>query len=259
MSNFQMPVELFMSSPVHRVEPSENLQSVYSRLGSLGVTSLAVVDDAESLVGVISTTDLLRVGRRENGGRPGRVLLSFPDERVSERMTKEVVVVGSGDSIAVAAERMVNGHLHRVYVVEGEKLVGVLSTRDIMLAIRDKVMRAPIEDWMSSPAFTVRASENISLAVDRLGKAKVTGLIVVDDGWPVGLFTQREALMSAELPDETPVEAVMNAAMLILDRRTPLHRAAAQAAALHVRRVIAVKGDEVVGILTGLDFARAAL
>ena len=56
MSNFQMPVELFMSSPVHRVEPSENLQSVYSRLGSLGVTSLAVVDDAESLVGVISTT-----------------------------------------------------------------------------------------------------------------------------------------------------------------------------------------------------------
>jgi hypothetical protein len=46
--------------------------------------------------------------------------------------------------------------------------------------------------------------------------------------------------------------------MLALETTTPLHRAAAQAAALRVRRVIAVKNRRIEGILTGLDFARAA-
>jgi hypothetical protein len=51
----------------------------------------------------------------------------------------------------------------------------------------------------------------------------------------------------------------MDAAMLALEVDTPLHRAAAQAEAMRVRRIIAVKGRRLEGILTGLDFARAAI
>jgi hypothetical protein len=46
--------------------------------------------------------------------------------------------------------------------------------------------------------------------------------------------------------------------MLCLDQDTPLHRAAAQAASMDVRRVIAVRDRRLRGILTGIDFARAA-
>ena len=51
----------------------------------------------------------------------------------------------------------------------------------------------------------------------------------------------------------------MNPAMLSLEADTPLHRAAAQAEALRVRRVIVVNNRQIEGILTGVDFARAAI
>jgi CBS domain-containing protein len=87
----------------------------------------------------------------------------------------------------------------------------------------------------------------------------VSGLAVLDDGWPVGVFTQEEALEARDQPRDTPVETAMNPAMLALEAETPLHRAAAQAEALRVRRIIVVRGTRLEGILSGLDFARAAL
>ena len=51
----------------------------------------------------------------------------------------------------------------------------------------------------------------------------------------------------------------MNPAMLSLDADTPLYRAAEQAEALRVRRVIVVRSQRIVGVLTDVDFARAAI
>ena len=106
---------------------------------------------------------------------------------------------------------------------------------------------------------TVRASEPISLATDRLERANISGLIVVDDGWPVGLFSQREALEARDCPRDTRVDEAMRSAMLALDVETPLYRAAAQAAELQVRRIIAMKHRSIEGILTGIDLARSTM
>jgi len=258
VSNFQMPVELYMSSPVHTVRPDDDLREAQRRLDGLSISSLAVVEGDDALVGVISRTDLIRVGRRQAGSRAKAALLTLPEMAVSRRMSKEVVKVGPKDSIAVAAKHMVKGRLHRVFVEESGKLVGVLSTKDVMLAIRDKRVKSPISEWMSSPVFTIRSEEPVSLAAERLEKARVTGLVVVEDDWPIGVFTQREALDARDRERNTPVEEVMSASLLALDVETQLHRAAAQAAATKVRRVIAVRGRRMQGILTGIDFARAA-
>ena len=258
MSNFTTSVDLYMSSPVHTIAPGESVLSAQARLGSLGVSSLAVADEGGKLQGVLSMTDLIRLGRRQAGSRAKAALLTLPDKLVSSVMSDSVVCVARDEPMDSAARKMVEGHFHRVYVEDGGKLIGVLSTRDIMLAIRDKRVAQPISEWMSSPAFTVRCEEPVSLATERLEKAGVTGLIVVDQDWPVGLFTQREALESRDESRDTPVEEVMSCAMLALDTTTPLHRAAAQAADLRVRRIIAMKNQRVEGILTGLDFARVA-
>jgi predicted transcriptional regulator len=153
---------------------------------------------------------------------------------------------------------MVESRFHRIFVVDSGELVGVLSTKDVMLAIRDKRVNYPISQWMSSPVFTVRHSEPISLATERLAKARVTGLVVVEGDLPVGLFTNREALEARDEPRDLPVEEAMSAAMLALPVDTPLHRAAAQAAELNVRRIVAMSGGKMEGILSGIDFARAA-
>jgi predicted transcriptional regulator len=253
-----MPVEIYMSSPVRTVRRDDDLREAQRLLDGLSITSLAVVDGNGELAGVISRTDLIRVGRRQAGSRGGAALLTLPEMQVSRRMTSEVVKVTSEEPLATAAKQMVKSRLHRVFVEEAGRLVGVLSTKDVMRAIRDKRVKSPICEWMSSPVFTIRAEEPVSLAVERLEKAHVTGLVVVEDDWPIGLFTQREALEARDRERKTPVEDTMSAALLALDINTELHRAAAQAAATQVRRIVAVRGRRMEGILTGIDFARAA-
>lgn len=257
MTNYAMPVSLYMSSPVYTVSPDAELAEAQDELRTHGISSLAVTE-GDRMVGVVSRTDLLRVGRMQAGATGKAALLTLPSRKVREVMRAEVIAVSSEDAVSEAAKRMVKDRIHRVFVIDGEKLVGLLSTKDVMTAIKDKRDTHLLSEYMSAPVFSVRATEPVSLATDRLAKAHVTGLVVVDeDEWPVGVFTQLEALTSKDAPAETPVEDVMNPAMLCLRVDTPLHRAAAQASALRVRRVLCVEDRRIRGILTGIDFARA--
>jgi len=255
MANFETNAELYMTSPVHTARGDETLDVVYRRLGELGISSLAVVD-GQRLIGMISRTDLLRVGRREAGTRTKADLLTFPPRRVSDVMTSEVVVVDPRDSLAVAAAKMTTQSIHRVFVTDGDDLVGVLSTHDLMRAVRDKGVKILVSEHMSSPLFTIRANESISLATDRLDKARVSGVVVVEDDWPVGVFTQVDALAARTLPRETRVEEAMDTAILCMPVTSRLHRAAAQATRMRARRIIVTDSRSMTGILSGIDFAR---
>jgi len=257
MAHFDIPSQLYMSSPVHTVAPDASLESVRQTLKEHRISSLAVVADGQ-LAGVISRTDLLRIARREAGNRKDADNLTFPDKPVSEIMRTEVATVGPQDPVREAAARMVKSNFHRVYVTSNGVLEGVLSTRDLMIAVGDKRVNLPISEFMSAPLFTVRVSEPISLATERLEKAHVSGLVVLDGEWPVGLFTQVDALAAQEMPRDTKIEETMNTAFVCMPQDTPMHRAAAQAVSLRARRIVAIKQRDMAGILTGLDFARCA-
>ncbi len=259
MSTLNTPIAQYMSSPVHSLGINENLDSAQTMLRGLAISSLAVTDDDGSLAGVISMTDLIHVGRIQAGSSAKAALLTLPNKPVAKYMTRDVATLSPDSSISLAASKMVKGHFHRVFIEQDGKPVGVLSTKDIMMVIRDKRMTIPISRLMSSPAFTIRAAEPVSLATDRLERAHVSGLVVVDDGWPVGIFSQREALEAHDCPRDTRVDEVMSSALLALDVDTPLHRAAAQASQLRVRRIIAVKHRSIEGILTGIDLARSVM
>lgn len=254
---FDIPVSEYASAPVHGVDPETPLPMVQHRLASLGLQCLAVTDGSR-LVGVVSRSDLIEVGQRETGRRASAALLSLPGKPVSEVMSTEPVTVDPESTVARAAAIMRERQIHRVFAVAGERLVGVLSTYDLMKVIRDKRSDAPINALMASPVFTVRASEPISLATERLGKARVSGLVVVDDEWPVGLFTQAEALECRDLARDTAIDEVMNPGMICMPSDTRVFRAAQQAIAMTARRIIAVEKREMVGIVGGLDFAAFA-
>jgi CBS domain-containing protein len=259
MSDFAMPVSSFMSAPVLTIAESATLSAAYARLRDRRVSCLAVTSEDGRAVGVISRTDLLRVGRTEARAHGGPALLELPDARVRAIMHRSVIAVPPTAPIAAAARAMVSERVHRVFVMDGPALVGVLSTKDLLLAIRDKRVGTPIAEVMSAPAFTIPTGAPLSLAADRLQKAHVTGLCVVDDEeWPVGTFTQQEALSARDLPADAHVDAAMSYAMLCLDAHVPLFRAAAQAHATRTRRVLVVANRKVRGVITGLDFARAA-
>jgi predicted transcriptional regulator len=172
-------------------------------------------------------------------------------------MSQLGVILTADTPLTEAAQIMVRERTHRVLVGLEDKIEGIVTTRDVMRALEDKKDNHMVEEFMSSPVFTIRAEEPVSLAVERLERAHVTGLIVVENGWPIGVFTEEEAIESRDVARHTAVEDVMRTRLLALRPDTRLHRAAAQAGAMRVRRVVVQDGDAIAGILTGLDFARA--
>ena len=257
MANSAQAVTVFMSTPVHTIAEDAPVRQAERRMAALGVSSLAVIDSTASLTGVITSTDLLASGLRNAGRRPDAILLQSAG-KVSSVMTPKIISVEIDASVADAAALMVSSHVHRVFVMARGDIAGVLSTSDIMAAVEAVRVRAPVSQFMSTPVFTVRATESVSLATERLEKAHVTGLIVVDEsGWPVGVFGQQEALEAGDVSRSSPVETAMNAAVLTIPDRSAVHNAARQALAMNARRVAVMNRHELVGIMTGVDFAKA--
>lgn len=151
---------------------------------------------------------------------------------------------------------MCSERVHRLFVVDGGKLVGVLSTLDMMTAVRHAKIEIPIAEIMSTPVFTVKAQQPIRVAVERLEHAQVQGLVVIDEDFPVGLFTQIEAMEARDLLRDTRIDEVFDPSMLCLPISTKLYRAAEQARRLEVRRIILCRDREAVGIVTAFDFAK---
>lgn len=254
-----MLVSKFMSSPVRTIRDDAPLADAHRVLREYTLSSLAVLNASERLVGVISRSDLLRVGRLEEASRRGH-LLALPDKPVHAVMTAGAVTLGPDATVREAAEGLVSRHIHRVYVTQDGALVGVFSTRDAMEAVRARGVSAPLSEFMSTPVMTVSVTDTVAVATDRLRDAHVAGLVVIDEEEaPVGVFTQVEALQCRDDEGSTPVEDRMSFATLCLPLRTSMSRAAANAAATRARRVIAVDRGRAWGVLTGIDFARALI
>lgn len=253
---FDGPVSECMVAPVHTIGAGDPLVVAERRMAELGVSALPVVDANGGLVGVLSRTDLLRVGRmRGDEGRRARAL-TLPVGTVSETMQPVVEVVARDAPLCAAARRMVRAHIHRVYVVENRRLVGVVSTQEMMRALCAARVQVPIFEIAHSTLVVVESSASISIAIQALVDSHATGVVVVEQNWPIGVFAQSDALIARDAPAEERVDEWMTPHVICLPERITAHRAVAQALATGARWVLTVDADGVRGILTGMDFAR---
>jgi CBS domain-containing protein len=251
MANFEMPVTEYMTSPVETVRVGESLIAANELFAGQGVSALGVVDDDGILKGVISRTDILRAAIYTHGET-----FRVPDRAVEELMKSPALQVSPEARLSEAAKLMLKNHVHRVFVTRGEKPEGVLSTRDLMRAVREKRLKTPIAEIASGSVVKVKADDPIALAVDRLELSNKHGLVVVEGDFPIGVFDQASALESRRLPPHTAVEHAMDVRILILPGEIGMGRAAEQALGMNVRRILIENDIGVTGIVGGLDFAR---
>ncbi len=254
MGAFEIPVREYMSSPVRTVREDASLSEVDFLLHDGGFSAVAVTNAEGQLVGVLSRTDLLHAGEYGHDRA-----LTLPKKPVSEAMTTPVQSLDADAPLAEAAKLMVTNRIHRVLITKNGDLVGLCSTRDLMRAVAEQGTKTPISELASHSLITVAATDTLALAIDRLDKAHKQALVVVDLGWPVGVFDQGDALAARGLKPEVTVDEAMHLEILVLPSTLSVARAAAQALAMGVRRVLVQcdnPADGQIGVVSGLDFAK---
>ncbi len=251
-----VPVTFYMHSPVHEIAPSASIERAQELLATHGVSSLAVVDSGE-LCGVITRTDLLRVSLPRLMMRRRRMPLRLPSRSVADVMTCEVTSVAPDTSVSVAAQRMLDKGIHRLFVTVQGDAVGVFSATDAMEVVRDLQITTTLAKTKSQALFSIGAEETISAGVKLLEKADVESLVVLSAGWPVGIFGSREVLSSRHLPRDAALDKAMSHAFIALPAHTPMYRAAEQAVSLRVMHVVVFEDNNPRALLTPIDFVRA--
>jgi CBS domain-containing protein len=143
------PVREHMARVLSALGPNTSLAAAGKLLADQHLSGAPVVDDQGKLLGVISRADLVEASASATVGvaryhvlHDGKTLTSsaIPGAEgatgvVAERMTRDVLTIGGDAPLRDAVRRMVTREVHRLLVVDGERLVGLVSTMDVLRAL----------------------------------------------------------------------------------------------------------------------------
>lgn len=125
---------------------------------------------------------------------------------VRDVMTPNPITIEPTHSIGTALARMRRGGFRRLPVVEDGKLVGIVTDRDLRLAMNspfvlregwyDSYLMEHIEvrSCMTERPITISSDADIIDAVQLLKNQKIGGVPVVEDGNLVGILTETDLL-----------------------------------------------------------------
>lgn len=111
---------------VWAVSPQSTVYDAIDKMAEKGVGALAVTKD-DRLVGIVSERDYAR-----------KVILKGQASRettVKEIMTTDVVCVTGEESVDECMALMTENHIRHLPVMDGEKLIGMISVGDLVKSI----------------------------------------------------------------------------------------------------------------------------
>jgi CBS domain-containing protein len=120
-----MQVKDVMNRDVKTIEPSESVQEAAAKMSRFSIGSLIVIKNG-SLQGIVTERDIM--------SKVVAKALDASKTRVSSVMTKSVVMVAPDREVEEAAEVMIEKGIKKLPVISGDKLVGILTSMDIVIA-----------------------------------------------------------------------------------------------------------------------------
>ena len=195
----RLHISSVMVKDVFTVPQTMQLDEVAKLMLENGIGSVPVMDE-DKMVGIVSKADFVTLA----------IGIAFDKITVKEIMSKDLTVVSPTERLVHARRLMKESHVGRLPVVEDEKLVGMVTSKDLMRAFIDFRKKVPekyqksqikevlVEDIMSfNPTFTSKDT-TISEVSKIMMETGFNGLPVVDDEKVVGIITQTDILRLIE-------------------------------------------------------------
>jgi CBS domain-containing protein len=190
-------------------------------------------------------------------------LLGQPELLVKEVMSKPVLTA-SAETTVLQAYRIFSEHRIRHLVVVDARLemYGVFTQTDLVRSLREKAFNGlrDLEPLMSPRVLHIEPDVPARYALSQMARRSVSGIVVIDDGKPVGMFTERDVVSciahGVDL-NSVPVGEVMSTSVVATPLSTPPHETIGLMMKESIRRLLVV--DEIgalAGILTQTDIGR---
>jgi CBS domain-containing protein len=118
-------------------------------------------------------------------------------------MSRNLLTVAPEAPLVEAASAMTGRSVGAALVVSGDRLVGILTERDILRAVGSSEIGGTVADWMTRSPETVDADETAQQAGVVMIHGGFRHLPVLDGDVPVGIVSIRD-LMRVALEDVSP-------------------------------------------------------
>ncbi len=115
-------VEVIMMKDLITLRPEDTLTQVSEVFKTKKIHHIPVVEDGK-LVGLVTTYDMWRKNVRHE---------DYDKIQIKEIMSKRLIKLEPDSKIGTAAELFLDNRFHALPVVDGEKLIGLVTTFDIL-------------------------------------------------------------------------------------------------------------------------------
>ena len=113
-------------------------------------------------------------------------------------MNRDLITVEPSTTVAEAATVMGGKHVGSALVMEGDRLTGIFTERDIVRALGEHFDAAghPVSHWMTSNPTTIAPGASTEEALDTMLSGGFRHLPVVDGDQVVGMLSLRDVAAS---------------------------------------------------------------
>lgn len=199
--------------------------------------------------------------RRTIGEATGRrAVARSPDLKIRDIMSTDVVTTMPKDMVFDAAKRMSETGISSVVVMDGERVIGILSQRDLLRAVAGPLVnlrRTTVAQAMSSPVQSVSPTLSILTASRIMEARRIRRLPVLEDRQLVGIVTQTDITRGlVTLIPLRSISDIMTREVTTVAADASVAEAARTMDAKHISCVVVLQQGEPAGILTEKDLIR---
>ena len=122
------------------------------------------------------------------------------NKKVKEIMTTDVITTTCDVDVVCAFEKLMKNKISSLPVVEGEKLVGIITATDVghNLILDKYELGTNVKEIMIKPVVTVSPDDDIETAINVMKEGAPSGILnqlpVVEDGKLVGIISDGDII-----------------------------------------------------------------
>ncbi len=250
--NIWMEINQVMSRDVANISLQETVASAAMTMAEKNISCI-VVTDGENVTGILTETDLLK-----------KAVVQGKDTRrmkVAEIMSSPVETAPSDLSVLEAGNIMQDKKIKRLPILDGRKLVGIVTQTDLTRVLTSYGMWRDISEIMSDNVYTIQRKATITEAAEIMASQNISSIIVMDTDHVTGVLTERDLFKRVVAlnkdPGRTKVEEVMTFPVFSIPPNYSVFSASRTMENKNVRRLVVIDGKKLCGIVTQTDIFKA--